>query len=61
MLRRTETGGLALQHLNMQIFFDELFGKCKKESEIEWLQENLQSYVDRAAEEALEELPEGDD
>lgn len=58
MIRRTEKFGLAIKHLDMQIFFGEMFEICKKESEIEWLQENLQSYVERAAEEATLELTE---
>lgn len=49
-------GKLRLQSLNLQIFFGDMFAKCKNEHEVEWVQEQLQGHVEGTAEERLEEL-----
>lgn len=57
MIRRNDKGKLTFNHLDMRVFFDSLYEKCEKEEEVEWLQEQLQSYVDGGAEEAFDNLP----
>ena len=56
MIDRTEKGNLKLKSLDLEIFFGELYEKCNKESEIDWLQEQLTSMVECAAEERKEEI-----
>ena len=56
MLSRNEKGNLKLKSLDLEIFFGELYEKCNSESEIDWLQEQLISMIECAAEERKEEL-----
>jgi uncharacterized protein YutD len=56
MLKRNERGKLSFNHLDMQVFFDNLYEKCETEEEVEWLEDQIQSYAERGAEEAIGNL-----
>jgi hypothetical protein len=56
LITRNERGKLKFNTLEMEIMFDDLFDICKNQDEIEWLQEQLQSYVEGAANEKIEWL-----
>lgn len=55
MLSR-ENGKLKLDSLDMEIFIGDLFAKCNKEKEINWLEEQLQSMIEYLAEERMNEI-----
>jgi hypothetical protein len=55
MIKRTESGGLSVSYLDIQIFFDDLFEICKNEDEIEWLYENLSSALEVSREERIDQ------
>lgn len=56
MLKRTESGKLQLNILDLQLFLGELFSKCKSEKDVEWLSDNIHDAVDLIADEKLCEL-----
>lgn len=59
IVTRSVTGKLTFNHLNMLSLFDEMFQECKTEEDVEWLQEQLQSYLDRSADETSDRIQEG--
>jgi hypothetical protein len=58
MLTRKENGKLGFNDLDAQILFSDLFELCNTEKEIDWVEENLKSYVEYMAEERRDEIEE---
>ena len=56
MLTRKENGKLGMNYLEFQIFFGDLYGLCKNEHEVEWVRDNLISYVECVADERIDEI-----
>jgi hypothetical protein len=56
MLSRNKDGKLVLKSLDLEIFIGDMFGKCKNQHEIDWLQEQLSSCVECSADERTNEI-----
>lgn len=59
MISRNEKGKLSAKTLDIQIFFDDLFALCKTESEVEWVQEILDSAMEVSHDDQLERIEDG--
>ncbi|MEF3330578.1 hypothetical protein [Oceanobacillus oncorhynchi] len=53
---RTQQGKLKCDSLDLQILIGEMFYVAKTEEEVEWIHEQLESVIDIASEEAVEEI-----
>ncbi|HBG6317791.1 TPA: hypothetical protein ACGI4L_001480 [Clostridioides difficile] len=55
MLNRDSKGKLMLNSLDLEIFLDDLFHRCKNKHEVEWLEQSIAEHVEKVAEEVIED------
>lgn len=56
MIKRNERGRLSVDHLDVEIFFGELFEHCNTPREVDWLYDILEGCMETTRDERLSEL-----